>query len=231
MEIRLPKKRNQDHYQEHEQEVRTNGFILGHNLVHILVFAFILTSCGKNYSPEQKAYIKKIEQERSDKNEWMKNDPNSPFNYKGKVEFHDLKYFDVDPDFVFESKLYEYEPKDTVTIYGTKGEPRQVVRYGYVLFNRQGTEYKINVYEGKTRNNQTYHSIWFTDKTTNNESYGVGRYIDFEKQSDPNYIYKVDFNLAYNPYCAYSKDYSCAIPTKEDYIPLAITAGEKKFHD
>ena len=53
MEIRLPKKRNQDHYQEHEQEVRTNGFILGHNLVHILVFAFILTSCGKNYSPEQ----------------------------------------------------------------------------------------------------------------------------------------------------------------------------------
>ncbi len=196
-----------------------------------LVLVLLISSCGKNYSSEHKKYITKIEKQRFDKDNEMRNDPTSPFNYKGKIKFNNLKYFDVDPDFVFRSKLFEFSPKDTVTIFGTKGEPRQVVRYGYVLFNYNYKQYKINVYEGKTRDDQIYYSIWFTDKTTNDESYGVGRYIDFEKQPDPNYIYEVDFNLAYNPYCAYSSNYSCAIPTKEDYIPLAITAGEKKFHD
>ena len=75
-----------------------------------------------------------------------------------------------------------------------------------------------------------YYSIWFTDKTTGEVTYGVGRYIDFEIHPDKDFNYTVDFNLAYNPYCAYSPEYSCAIPTKEDYIDLAIEAGEKNFH-
>ncbi len=201
------------------------------SVISVLFFLFLITGCGKSYSPEQKEYISKIEKSRKEKNEWMKNDPNSPFNFKGKVEFHDLKYFDVDPDFIFKSKLYEYEPKDTITIFGTKGEERKTVRYGYVQFNYSGKEYKINVYQGASRTGMVYYSIWFTDITTNNETYGVGRYIDFEKDEDPDHIYEIDFNLAYNPYCAYSPDYSCAIPTKEDYIPIAIKSGEKKFHD
>jgi uncharacterized protein len=198
------------------------------------VFVFIVIiviSCGRNFTPEQKEYISKIEKERIKENEWMKNDSTSPFNFKGKVEFHDLKYFDVDPDFVFKSKLFEYSPKDTVVIYGTKGEPRKAVRYGFVKISFDKKDYKINVYEGTSKTGEIYYSIWFTDQTTNEESYGVGRYIDFEKQPDPDYIYDVDFNLAYNPYCSYSKNYSCAIPTKEDFIAIEIKAGEKKFHD
>lgn len=191
----------------------------------------LISSCGRDYTPEQELYIEKIEQSRIEKNNYMKNDPYSPFNYKGNIEFHELNYFDVDPDFVFKSKLYEYNPKDTVVIYGTKGEARTSVRYGYVIFNYLNQDYQINVYEGKARSGEVYYSIWFTDKTTNIQSYGVGRYIDFEKHPDPNYIYEVDFNTAYNPYCAYSPDYSCAIPTKEDFIPVEINAGEKKFHD
>ena len=197
----------------------------------VLLLIILFVGCGKNYSPEQKAYISKIEEERKEKNEWMKNDSNSPFNFKGKVEFYDLKYFDVDPDFVFKSKLYEYGSKDTVIIFGTKGEERKTVRFGYVKFTYEENEHKINVYQGTTRTGENYYSIWFTDLTTNKESYGVGRYIDFEKQTDPEHIYEIDFNLAYNPYCAYSPDYSCAIPTKDDYISIAIKAGEKKFHD
>ncbi|OGU36668.1 MAG: hypothetical protein A2068_00700 [Ignavibacteria bacterium GWB2_35_6b] len=199
------------------------------NIFIILFSVFIIFSCGKNYTPEEKDYISKIEQQRIKDNEWYKNDPNSPFNKKGKVEFHDLKYYDVDPSFVFKSKLYEYGQKDTVTIYGTKGEPRETVRFGYVQINKDGKNYKIHVYESGEE--QKYYSIWFTDKTTNETTYGVGRYLNFERASDPENIYTIDFNLAYNPYCAYTSNYSCAIPTKEDYIDLAIEAGEKKFHD
>jgi len=197
----------------------------------IAVSLLLIISCGNKYTEEEINYIKSIEELRKIKNEFMKNDPTSPFNYKGKVEFHELNYFDVDPKFVFKSKLYEYNPKDTITIYGTKGEPRKAVRFGYVIINYENIKYKVNVYEGITKSGEKYYSIWFTDKTTNKESYGVGRYLDFEKHDNPDYIYTIDFNLAYNPYCAYSPNYSCAIPTKEDFIPIEIKAGEKKFHN
>ncbi len=200
-------------------------------VISVLLLIIFFTGCGRNYTPEQKEYISKIEKFRQNKNLEMKNDPASPFNKKGKVEFHDLNYFDPDPDFVFKSKLTEYNPKDTIVIYGTKGEPRKAVRFGYLAFKYENIPYKLNVYQGIIAGGVTYYSIWFTDKTTNKESYGVGRYIDFEKQNDLNYLYEVDFNLSYNPYCAYSPNYSCAIPTKEDFIPIEIKAGEKKFHD
>ncbi len=196
-----------------------------------LLFVFTLSSCGEKYTPEQEAYIKKIEHQRELKNLEMMNDPNSPFNGRTKIKFHPLKYFDVDPSFVFYSKLYEYSPKDTITIWGTKGEARKSVRYGYLKIRYKNKNYKLNVYKNIAKNGQIYFSIWFTDKTTGKETYGVGRYLDFEKSDDPNHIYKIDFNLAFNPYCAYSPDYTCAIPSKEDYLDFEVRAGEKKFHD
>jgi hypothetical protein len=196
----------------------------------ILVIILFLASCGENYSPEKKEYIASIEKHRQEKDDFMKNDPNSPFNFKGKVEFHPLNYFEVDPDYVFESKLFEYPTKDTISIFGTKGEERKVIRYGYIKFEYKKNPYKLNVYEGSAKSGEKYHSIWFTDITTNDESYGVGRYLDFELNPEADFIYTIDFNLAYNPYCAYSPDYTCAIPTKEDFIDLKIEAGEKNFH-
>ncbi len=203
---------------------------------HIIIF-FLLTlsilsiiSCGKNYSSEDRNYISQVEKTRKDKDDYMKNDPSSPFNQDSDAHFTPLKYYEVNPDFVFKSKLYEYPTKDTVKIYGTKGEERKVLKYGYVIWNYENQEHKINVYKGTTRSGQIYYSIWFTDKTTGKETYGVGRYLDFEVMTDPNYTYTIDFNLAYNPYCSYSTKYSCAIPSKDDYIDAAIEAGEKSFH-
>jgi len=201
-------------------------------LVYILSLLTIITliSCGKNYSAEDRNYIQQVEKSRKDKDDYMKNDPSSPFNQDTAAHFAPLKYFKVDPDFVFRSKLYQYDKKDTIKIYGTKGEERKVVKYGYVVWDYKGQEHKIKVYKGMTRSGVPYYSIWFTDKTTGKETYHVGRYLDFEVMTDPNYTYTIDFNLAYSPYCAYSTRYSCAIPSKEDYIDVAIKAGEKSFH-
>ena len=197
----------------------------------LLTFALLVISCGKKYTPEEEAYIKEIEHYRQMKNLRMETDPASPFNGRTKVKFHPLKYFDVDPAFVFYSKLYEYPAKDTITIWGTKGEARKAIRYGFLKINYEGKIYKLNVYKNVSRSGQVYYSIWFTDRTTGKETYGVGRYLEFEKSDDPNHIYKIDFNLAFNPYCAYSPDYTCAIPSKEDYLDFEVRAGEKKFHD
>ncbi len=178
----------------------------------------------------------------------MKNNSDSPFNQDPKAEFHPLKYYNVNPDYVFmgilhksasggfghpfgKSNLYENQQKDTVKVLGTKGEERKAVRFGYINIKYKNKIYKINIYKGWTKNNQEYYSIWFTDETTGKETYGVGRYLDFELNPDPDYLYTIDFNLAYNPYCAYSSKYSCAVPTKEDHIALPVEAGEKSFHN
>jgi uncharacterized protein (DUF1684 family) len=196
----------------------------------MISFSLLFYSCGQKHTEEEEQYIKEVEQYRHEKNDYMKNNPTSPFNQDSAIEFKPLKYYDIDPSFVFKSRLYEYPRKDTVSVFGTKGEERKAIRYGYVTFDYKNQPFKVNVYEGTTSEGVEYYSIWFTDKTTGDETYGVGRYIDFDINPDSNYVYTIDFNLAYNPYCAYSAKYSCAIPTREDHLDLAITAGEKKFH-
>lgn len=204
------------------------------NKIKLLVFLGIVVlsaACGKNYSPDEESYIKEMNEYRMHKDSVMEFTPDSPFNKKGKEHFEPLKYFEVDPEFVFMCKLNLYEKSDTVAIFGTKGDERKAVRYGYFTFKYNNKEYRLNVYESYGKDGSKGYMSWFTDKTTNEESYGVGRYLNINLSPDPEYIYKVDFNLAFNPYCSYSKNYSCAIPTKDDYIDLAITAGEKKFHN
>ncbi len=196
----------------------------------IILLSVLFISCGDKHSPDEKKYVQEVQQYRQEKNDYMRNNPESPFNQDSTIKFEPLNYYPVDPAFVFKSRLYEYPQKDTITVFGTKGEERKAVRYGYVNFEYSNQPHKINVYKGTTTRGETYFSIWFTDRTTGDETYGVGRYIDFDINPDSNYVYTVDFNLAYNPYCAYSARYSCAIPTKEDHLDLAVTAGEKKFH-
>ncbi|HEX2983500.1 MAG TPA: DUF1684 domain-containing protein [Ignavibacteriales bacterium] len=198
--------------------------------IQTLLLSLLLVSCSRDYTPEEKSYIEAIKKDRADKDIYMRDDALSPFNGDRGVPFEPLKYYDVDPNFVFKSKLTEYSSKDTIAIYGTKGEERKAVKYGYLTFAKDDKKYKVNLYKGFAKSGEEYFSIWFTDKTTNEETYGVGRYLDFELSQDPGYIYTLDFNMAYNPYCAYNARYSCAIPTKEDHLDLAIEAGEKKFH-
>ncbi|MEN8193234.1 MAG: DUF1684 domain-containing protein [Bacteroidota bacterium] len=197
----------------------------------LLIGTLIFNSCGQKSSLEEEAYIKRIEDSRAQKDSILHSDPNSPFNFKGKVDFHPLNYFEVNPNFVLTSKFFENESKDTIKVFGTKGEERTAIRFGFLKLKYNEQKFQLNIYESIYKDTLKYYSIWFTDETTNNETYGVGRYINFELNENPNHIYSIDFNKAYNPYCAYTSAYSCAIPTKEDHINIAITAGEKKFHD
>ncbi|TPW20927.1 MAG: hypothetical protein FD126_1196 [Elusimicrobia bacterium] len=71
-------------------------------------------------------------------------------------------------------------------------------------------------------------NVFFRDLTTGKESYKVGRYVEPEKQKDGTYV--LDFNMAYNPACAFSNYYNCPIPPKENNLKVAIRAGEKDSH-
>ena len=71
-------------------------------------------------------------------------------------------------------------------------------------------------------------AVFFRDATTGKETYSVGRYIDPVALPDGRYV--IDFNVAYNPACAYSEHYNCPIPPRGNRLPMAIHAGEKDSH-
>jgi len=201
-------------------------------LVFIIYTLIIFYGCdnSKINTPEMKEYVQSILKERAEKDSLFQFDQYSPFHRDTSVTFKPLKYYDPDPDFVFKSKLHLYDKQDTVTVLGTRGETRRVILLGYVELKKDDKNYKVNIYRAFSNAGEIYHSIWFTDRTTGKETYGVGRYLDFEFNPDPDFIYTIDFNKAYNPYCAYTSMYTCPIPREEDYIDMAIEAGEKNFH-
>ncbi len=201
-----------------------------------VILLLLFAACSKK-SIDPK-YLEEIENFRKEKDSTFKYSPNSPFKMDTTIEFTGLKYFEVNPEFVFKSKLYKYAIPETVIVLGTKGEKRTQIKYGYFQFTYKGKNYKINVYkypesvlkDGKEYL-KNYLAVWFRDLTTGDETYEVGRYLEVEEESpDPNFLYTLDFNKSFNPYCAYTPIYSCAIPREEDFINLRIEAGEKKYH-
>jgi len=204
-----------------------------YGLIVILFIALLFAeACKENKldTPEMKSYVDELTRERKEKDYSMQFDQSSPFMRDTSITFKPLNYYEPNPDFIFRSKLYLYEVHDTIEISGTKGEKRPTIVIGYLDLNYKDKVYKINVYKSISITGEAYYSIWFTDLTTGKETYGVGRYLDFELNDEPNFIYTIDFNKAYNPYCAYTPLYTCPIPRKEDHIDLDIEAGEKNFH-
>lgn len=204
-----------------------------YGLIVILFLTLLITEACNEKSfddPQMKAYIENLLKERKEKNYSLQFDINSPFNRDTTVTFKQLNYYRPDPDFIFKSKLIQYDVQDTVSILGTKGETRPAILLGFLELKKDDKVHNVNVYKSFDRTGEPYYSIWFTDRTTGKETYGVGRYLDFELNDHPEFVYTIDFNKAYNPYCAYSALFTCPIPRVEDYIDMEIEAGEKNFH-
>jgi uncharacterized protein (DUF1684 family) len=106
-------------------------------------------------------------------------------------------------------------------------------KYGRLDFNIAGTDCHLFVYQSKDlmQNEQykDYLFVPFTDATTGDETYGSGRYLEFYKHDIHENTLRVDFNKAYNPYCAYAPDYKCPIPPKENFLTIPVRAGEMNF--
>jgi uncharacterized protein len=180
---------------------------------------------------------------RAEVDDFFRDSPDSPFKRDSGVVYHGVKWFPIDPRYCGRSTLHRYTNPETVSVFGTKGEERKNLRYGYFEFaipGHTGEEktVRLNVYKFTPHDKKRYElyknnlSLWFTDSTTGRETYNVGRYIEMgEENSDAGFVYTIDLNKAFNPYCAYSDKYSCAIPRKEDRLDIALRVGEMKYHE
>jgi uncharacterized protein len=172
-----------------------------------------------------KEWIRELETERTMKNEFMVRDPESPF-VVGRVLFHDLRYFDPDPKFVVRATL-DRRPAPEEAYLRTNRDNQAVMRYiGDLRFSIGKDALHLRLYHaGEGVGTAVF--VPFRDLTSGGESYGPGRYLTLELNEQD--VYELDFNRAFNPYCAYTDDFECAFPPAENDLPVEITAGERAW--
>jgi len=162
----------------------------------------------------------------------FKNESWSPLTDEDKQLFKHINYYPYDISWRFEGPIQIYENPDSMIILGSKkGDERPALKYGYFHFEKDGKQNRLEIIKiFPTRPGHEAHLfLGFWDETSGNETYSGGRYVDIAENDDN--FYTIDFNYSYNPYCAYSARYSCAVPPFENRLEIAITAGEKIFKE
>jgi uncharacterized protein len=161
---------------------------------------------------------------RERKDDFFKSDPNSPLLPEQKDGFGGLSYFPENLDLRLELPLEEYPEQQTITMQTSTGDVQDYTRYGKISFEVDGEHVDLTVYLAQGGGG---FFLPFMDATNSNETYDGGRYLEIEPMTGDRYL--IDFNLAYNPYCAYNEYWSCPVPPKENRLNVAIRAGERKF--
>jgi len=168
-----------------------------------------------------------VQQERKEKDYWFRESHESPIPHELRHDFRGLNYYSVEPTFRFRAKLTEHPEQEILKFPTSKGTEQEYFRHGYFEFQVEGKTVRLNVYKPVHAHGREYLFVPFRDATTGEETYGAGRYLDLEPSLSGDY--DLDFNRAYNPYCAYSDDYICPLPPAENWLPVAIRAGEKTW--
>ncbi len=160
---------------------------------------------------------------RTDKDEFFARDPQSPLHSGQKTDFAGLKYFPPNPALRFETQLQPFPDRKVVEIQTNTGDVQRYVCLGKFQLEIEGQRVELTLY-----GNQYGYFLPFVDALAGSETYPAGRYLEPEILPDGAFV--VDFNLAYNPYCAYNDDWSCPLTPAENRLPVAVRAGEKLFH-
>jgi uncharacterized protein len=172
---------------------------------------------------ETEVWQNELEEERRHKDDFMARHRESPF-ISSRVPFHELRYFPPDPSLRVQGRL-ERLPVPAEAYLRTNRDGSAVMRYlGDLLFTIGKTPVRLRLYHAGEGVGTSVFAP-FRDETSGRESYGPGRYLTLELvESDE---YELDFNRAFNPYCAYTDDFECAFPPAENDLPVPIRAGEK----
>ncbi|MBK9249659.1 MAG: DUF1684 domain-containing protein [Ignavibacteria bacterium] len=165
---------------------------------------------------------------RKEKDAFIKSDPKSPLIPEQQKVFKGLKYFPPTEAFFVDAAFDQAEEPDTIIMLTSKSnDKRRYLRYGFLTFTLGDSTYKLTAFKPLGQAT-TALFVPFGDATNGRSTYGAGRYIDLEEESGAD-EYLLDFNAAYNPYCAYNYSYSCPLVPAENILKVSIKAGEKKF--
>jgi uncharacterized protein len=157
----------------------------------------------------------------------------SPLTKADRLEFKKIDFYPINQHFFIEAQFVRTKNEKPFEMKTSTERKPLYVKYGELLFSIDGKNFKLNIYRNidlsKKKEYKNYLFLPFLDLTSGNESYGGGRYIDMRIPKGN--IITIDFNKAYNPYCAYNHKYSCPVVPDENNLNIEIKAGVKKFHN
>jgi uncharacterized protein len=191
-------------------------------------FLLILFICSAQLHAQQDSLAyKEIKTFQEELNREYKTKGESPLPDREREAFKGHSFFPADLKFRVVAKLIVTENEKEFKMKTSSDKQRDYIKYGELHFKIDGKEYKLNVYQSlELRQQEKYKDylfVPFTDLTTGETSYGGGRYIDLRIPKADTII--LDFNQAYNPYCAYTTGYSCPVPPKENFLNMKVEAG------
>ena len=194
---------------------------------NIILFLFCFTS---SYAQKDVAAAEKFQ---SELNKSYADSLKSPLMKDDLKQFKGLDFYPIDEKYIVEAIFIRTKKEKSFKMKTTTSRTPIYKKYGELHFSIDGKELKLNVYQNvdlkKKPGYDDYLFLPFSDLTCGKDSYIGGRYIDMRIPKSEKVI--IDFNQAYNPYCAYNYEYSCPIVPLENDLDIEINAGVKKFHD
>jgi hypothetical protein len=193
------------------------------NTLTLLVLAISLSLFAQEQEQESIDYRKELSLE-------YKSGENKVLTEREKKNFGYLNFYDFDPEFVVEARFEPLDNTEELLLETSTTRIASYVKYGYLHFTLKGKKCKLLVLSSPSLKDDpeyyNYLSVYFTDQTNGKGSYKVGRYMELRSPLSEKVV--LNFNNTYNPYCAYSKRFSCPIPPVENHLPVKVTAGVKE---
>jgi len=195
-------------------------------LITLIILTFCLYGCAQKKQPVkgETAFQKEL-------NAKYKDASKSPLKAKDLEHFEGLDFFKFDSTYVVKASFKRTPNEKAFKMQTTTNRHPLYVKYGELSFSLRKENYVLNVYQNQNligkKGFEDYLFLPFLDETNGIQSYGGGRYIDARMPEGDTMI--IDFNKAYNPYCAYNDKYSCPIVPRKNYLKTRVEAGVKAF--
>ncbi|AHM60429.1 hypothetical protein D770_10860 [Flammeovirgaceae bacterium 311] len=201
---------------------RIIGLLIFGGLMAIFVYTLLQSS---NTGEDPEVYQQRIEFERYDKNKSFVAAEDSPIPEEERSSFKGLNYYPIKPGFRIVARLEQNPTEEYMQIQTSTGTTENYKRWGWAHFQLNNQPLQLLILQATDGTNHLF--VPFADETSARETYGAGRYLEVPDPEGNKIV--LDFNQAYNPYCAYNERYTCPLPPKENIMPVAIEAGEKSY--
>jgi len=174
------------------------------------------------------AWRERLESNRREKDDFFADHPQSPIPPEDRDGFDGLDYFDPDREYRVTAEVTVHDQPDPVPMETTAGNEVRYLHVATLSFELDGEPHELQAYQ---QEDQDHLFVPFRDKTTGQQTYRKGRYMELEptQELDDGDEIVVDFNLAYSPFCAYSDTFACPLPPEANWLETTVEAGERAY--
>lgn len=197
----------------------------------MLLAAATAAACSSGPTPldDSASYVERVRESRARKDAFFQSDsPDNPVPKEKRAQLVPLAYYDIDPDYRVPAQLAVASEQPVFDMPTSTGKMRKATQIGTLTLTVKGQALSLTAFAGEGPDGRPDMSrvfLPFSDATSGKETYEAGRFLELDRTATG--VYVVDFNEAYNPYCAYNASFDCPLPPRSNRLSVPILAGEK----